>query len=78
MPSPQPRPALDDVIHADPARMGGVPVFRGTRVPVKALFDYLQAGRSVHQFLSDFEGVTEQAVQVVLAAARDKEMRPGL
>lgn len=60
---------LDRFVHADPARMGGVLVFRNTRVPVKALFDYLRAGRSANDFVSDFEGVATEAVYAVLAAA---------
>ena len=70
MPHPNPRP-LGTYVHADPALLGGVPVFRGTRVPVKALFDYLQAGKTVHQFLADFDGVTPDAVHAVLRAAEE-------
>ena len=49
--------------------MGGEPVFRGTRVPVKSLFDHLSAGGSVETFLNDFPGVTREQVQIVLEAA---------
>ena len=42
------------IIHCDPDIQGGVPVFHGTRVPVKNLFDYLEAGDSLDQFLSSF------------------------
>ena len=34
--------------------LGGTPVFAGTRVPIRALIDYLEAGRSLHDFLDDF------------------------
>jgi uncharacterized protein (DUF433 family) len=58
-------------IERDPARLGGVPVFRGTRVPVKSLFDHLHAGDSLETFLDDFPGVTrEQAEAVIDLAAR--------
>ena len=51
------------VVHSDPEILGGTPVFVGTRVPVKTLFDYLEAGDALDEFLNDFPGVTrEQAV----------------
>ena len=52
-----------DVVHSDPQVLGGTPVFVGTRVPVKNLFDYLEAGDSLDQFLESFPSVTrEQAI----------------
>ena len=45
------------VIHTDPKILGGAPVFVGTRVPVKALLDYLEAGHSLNEFLDDFPSV---------------------
>ncbi|MBI4560917.1 MAG: DUF433 domain-containing protein, partial [Candidatus Rokubacteria bacterium] len=54
---------LDSVVQTDPEILGGTPVFRGTRVPVKNLLDYLAAGDSLDQFLDDFPTVKrEQAV----------------
>lgn len=47
----------EDVIHGDPARLGGTPVFVGTRVPVQSLFDYLEAGDSLNEFLHQFPSV---------------------
>ena len=52
-------------IERDPARLGGVPVFRGTRVPVKSLFDHLRAGDSLEIFLDDFPGVSRQQAEAV-------------
>jgi uncharacterized protein (DUF433 family) len=75
MPDEQPIPSLEEAVHADRARLGGAPVFRGTRVPVKALFDYLQAGKSAHEFLADFEGVSPAAVHAVLATAERDVLR---
>jgi uncharacterized protein (DUF433 family) len=50
-------------IHSDRDILGGTPVFVGTRVPVKNLYDYLEAGDSLDDFLSDFPTVSrEQAV----------------
>jgi uncharacterized protein (DUF433 family) len=60
---------LAECVEIDPARLGGVPVFRGTRVPVKSLFDHVRAGDSLEVFLDDFPGVTREQAQVVLEAA---------
>jgi len=43
------------VISCDPEIMGGTPVFRGTRVPVQTLLDYLEAGESIDEFLEGFQ-----------------------
>ena len=45
---------------AYPAILGGEPVFNGTRVPVKALFDYLEGGESLQEFLDDFPTVSKE------------------
>ena len=45
--------------------LGGTPVFKGTRVPVKALWDYLKAGDTVEEFLEDFPAVREQAIALI-------------
>ena len=58
------------VITTDPQIQGGVPVFGGTRVPVKNLFDYLEAGDSLDQFLADFPSVQRDAAVAVLEQAR--------
>ena len=63
------------IVHSDPEILGGTPVFVGTRVPVKNLFDYLEGGYTVEQFLDQFPSVSRnQAIaalelaQVALAA----------
>ena len=54
------------VVHIDPEILSGTPVFVGTRVPVRSLLDYLEAGESLGEFLEDFPSVTrEQAVAVL-------------
>ena len=59
-------------IHTAPEILGGTPVFVGTRVPVRALIDYLQGGDSLDEFLSDFPSVArEQAVAAIEQAAED-------
>ncbi|MBP9933133.1 MAG: DUF433 domain-containing protein [Chitinophagaceae bacterium] len=50
------------VINIDREILGGTPVFYGTRVPIKNLFDYLETGDSIQTFLDDFDGVTRQQV----------------
>ena len=57
---------LDLYIESDIEKMGGVPVFVGTRVPVQNLFDYIEAGDSLDRFLEHFPAVTRaQAVKVL-------------
>lgn len=54
------------LISINPDRVSGAPCFAGTRVPVKHLWDYLEAGESLEEFLEGFQGVTrEQAVGVM-------------
>jgi uncharacterized protein (DUF433 family) len=50
------------VINIDPEILGGTPVFNGTRLPIKNLFDYLETGDSIETFLEDFEGVKRKQV----------------
>ncbi len=54
------------IINIDPEILGGTPVFFGTRVPIKNLFDYLETGESIDYFLEDFEGVQRKQVIKVL------------
>ncbi len=54
------------VINIDPEILGGTPVFFGTRVPIKNLFDYLETGDTIEIFLEDFEGVSRNQVLKVL------------
>jgi uncharacterized protein (DUF433 family) len=57
------------LITAAPERMGGVPVFAGTRVPVETMFDYLKAGDPLSRFLEHFPDVTETHARAVLDLA---------
>ncbi len=57
---------VQDIIHIDEAIQNGQPVFRGTRVPVESLFDHLEAGVSLDEFLEDFPSVNrKQAVSLL-------------
>jgi uncharacterized protein (DUF433 family) len=58
------------LLWSDPQRLGGRVCFRGTRVPVDALFENLEDGVSVDEFLDAFEGVTREQVVGVLEAAK--------
>ena len=49
-----------DLITVDPDILGGTPVFKGTRVPVKSLFDYLEASYSIDEFVECFPSVTRE------------------
>jgi uncharacterized protein (DUF433 family) len=53
-------------VHSDLEILGGVPVFVGTRVPVRALFDYLEHGHPLGEFLDDFPTVTKEQAAGVL------------
>jgi uncharacterized protein (DUF433 family) len=59
----------ESVIHSDPDILGRTPVFVGTRVPVQTLFDYLEAGDTVDEFLDGFPTVTRDQISAVLHAA---------
>ncbi len=56
----------EQTVRRDPDVQGGVPVFTGTRVPVENLFDYLETGETLDQFLLDFPAVERtQAIAVM-------------
>jgi len=58
------------LITIDPEIHSGTPVFTGTRVPVKTLFDHLEAGDSLEVFLDDFPSVSREQAVAVLEEAR--------
>ncbi len=62
---------LETIVHVDPEILGGTPVFRSTRVPVKNLLDYLTAGDTLDQFLDDFPTVKREQAVAALEIARD-------
>jgi uncharacterized protein (DUF433 family) len=68
------RIATDDprfgFVSINPARMSGAPVFAGTRVPVQNLWDYLETGHTLNEFLADFEGVSRDAAIAVMELAK--------
>lgn len=61
----------DRIIEIDAGKLGGTPVFAGTRVPVQNLFDYIEGGETLEEFIEGFPPVTrEQAVAVLELAKR--------
>lgn len=57
------------VIHSDPDILGGTPVFFGTRVPVRTLLEYLEAGEPLAEFLEDFPTVSREQAAAALRLA---------
>ena len=62
----------DPLITSDDNRMGGTPVFAGTRVPVKTLFEFLEDGAPLSEFLSGFPNVTREHAIAVLELAQNR------
>ena len=62
---------MSKVVSRNPEVLGGDPVFAGTRVPVKSLFDHLEAGDSIDHFLEGFPSVRREQVIALLEEARE-------
>ena len=62
---------MKTVVHSDPEILGGTTVFIGTRVPVQNLFDYLEAGDRIDDFVEDFPTVTRDQAIAALENARE-------
>src|SRR6185436_14616312 len=60
----------ESVIVSDPEILGGTPCFRGTRVPVDSLIDYLEAGDTLDEFLDNFPSVSREAAIAALEEAK--------
>ena len=67
---------LESVISSDLETLGGTPVFVGTRVPVRGLFDHLEAGDSIDDFLEGFPSVRREQVIAVLGSSHRYEPGP--
>jgi len=66
------REELGEVIWVDPERMSGVPCFKGTRVPVQNLLDYIEGGSTIDQFFEDFPSVTREQVATFLRLGKEQ------
>jgi uncharacterized protein (DUF433 family) len=62
--------------HSDPEILGGIPVFVGTRVPIQSLFDHLEAGESIDQFLEGFPSVKREQIVGLLGEFKQKLLQP--
>ena len=63
---------LESIISCSQEIMGGTPVFSGTRVPVQTLFDYLEAGETIDDFLEGFPSVSRAQVIGFLEGAKSR------
>ena len=61
---------LHEIVHSDPEIMSGTPVFVGTRVPFQSLFDYLEGGETLDEFLDQFPTVRREQALAALEIAR--------
>ena len=59
------------VVHSDPEILGGTPVFVGTRVPLRNLFDYLERGHGIDKFLDAFPTVSKEQAIAILENAHE-------
>ncbi len=62
---------LNELITCDPEIVSGTPVFAGTRVPIKNLFDYLKGGHDLAEFFEDFPSVSKEQATGILELAKD-------
>ncbi|MBK5256774.1 MAG: DUF433 domain-containing protein [Vicinamibacteria bacterium] len=69
-------PLPDPLITTSPRRLGGTPVFSGTRVPVQSLIEYLEAGDTLDIFLDEFPSVTREHAIAVLEIAKRALIAP--
>jgi uncharacterized protein (DUF433 family) len=65
-----------DLITVDPDILGGTPVFKGTRVPVKSLFEYLERDYTLEKFLECFPSVTREMACKVLERSESALLAP--
>ena len=67
---------LAGIIHSDPEILGGTPVFVGTRVPAQSLFQHLEAGDSIDDFLEGFPSVRREQVIMALQEFSKELLQP--
>lgn len=60
-----------DIVTVNPNVLGGTPVFSGTRVPIQSLFDFIESGETIDEFLENFPTVRRDQVIKLLEAARE-------
>ncbi|MEO8436482.1 MAG: DUF433 domain-containing protein [Pyrinomonadaceae bacterium] len=62
---------IKEVVEVDPEKMSGVPVFTSTRVPIGHLFEYLEGGETLHEFLDQFPSVTREQALAALELSKE-------
>jgi len=62
---------IKDVVNVDPERMSGAPCFTGTRVPIAHLFEYLERGETLDEFLDQFPTVSREQALTALELSKD-------
>ena len=67
---------VSELITIDPDILGGVPVFKGTRVPVKSLFEYLENNYSLEEFVECFPSVSSDLARQVLECSEQALLPP--
>jgi uncharacterized protein (DUF433 family) len=65
----------NELIERDPEKLSGTPVFRGTRVPIRNLFDCLESGDTLDEFLDQFPTVTREQAFALLEASKEILLR---
>lgn len=63
---------IKNLVEVDPEKLGGTPVFYGTRVPIQNLFDCLETGETIDEFLDQFPTVTREQALAVLEESKDR------
>jgi uncharacterized protein (DUF433 family) len=66
----------EELIQTDPEILGGTPVFSGTRVPIRSLFDHLEGGDSIDDFLEGFPSVRRDQVVALLEISQQRVLEP--
>ena len=66
----------EEVIQTDPEILGGTPVFSGTRVPIRSLFDHLEGGETIDDFLEGFPSVRRDQVVALLEKSQQRVLEP--
>lgn len=66
----------EEIIQSDPEILGGTPVFTGTRVPIRSLFDHLEGGDSIDDFLEGFPSVRRDQVIALLEMSQSRVLEP--
>ena len=63
---------VKELVEIDPEKLGGTPVFYGTRVPIQNLFDSLEGGESLDEFLDQFPSVAREQALAVLEESKER------